>query len=174
MTLQEIAELGEQYARKYNPGNIAPFPYENITAAYDDLDIFFTDLDDDDVSGVSLFKDKRFAIIVNTTKPETRQHFTLGHELGHYFLHKTLLRKEQSIVDGDTWLDGPNILYRVNGAENMLLELEANNFAGSLLMPADLVRRAWDVTHSIEECAALFRVSVVAMSVRLTRLGLVS
>ena len=174
MTLQDIAAQGEELARRYNPGNIAPFPFEAVTAEHDDLDIYFTDLDDDDVSGVSLFKDGRFAIIINTTKPETRQHFTLGHELGHYFLHKELLMKEQSIVDGDAWLDGPNILYRVNGAENMQLELEANNFAGSLLMPAELVQRAWEVTLSVEECAELFRVSVVAMSVRLTRLGLVN
>jgi len=26
-------------------------------------------------------------ILINTNKPELRQNFTLGHELGHYFLH---------------------------------------------------------------------------------------
>ena len=174
MTLPEIATLAEELGRTYNPEHIAPFPSERVVAEHDDLDIYFTHLDDFDISGVSLFKDGRYAIIINTSKPETRQHFTLGHELGHYFLHKELLRKEESIIDGDGWLDGPNILYRMNGAENMQLELEANNFAGSLLMPEELVRRAWEVTGSIEACAQLFRVSAVAMSVRLTRLGLVT
>lgn len=173
MTLQDIANLAESYVKTFNPDHIAPFPFEHVTDEHDDLDIYFTDLDDYDVSGVSLFKDGRFAIIINTAKPETRQHFTLAHELGHYFLHKDLLRKEESIIDGDSWLDGPNILYRLNGEENMQLELEANNFAGSLLMPEELVRRAWEVTGSIETCAKLFRVSAVAMSVRLTRLELI-
>jgi Zn-dependent peptidase ImmA (M78 family) len=173
MTLQDIAKLAESYVRKYNPDNIAPFPVEKVADEHDDLDIFFTDLDDYDISGVSLYKDGRFAIIINSGKPDTRQHFTVAHELGHYFLHKDLLRKEESIVDGDSWLDGPNILYRVNGEENMRLELEANNFAGSLLMPEELVRRAWEVTGDIEKCAELFRVSSVAMSVRLTRLELI-
>ncbi len=172
MTLKEIAKLAEDMVRTYNPEHIAPFPFENVANAFTDLDVYFTDLDDYDTSGVILFKDDRYAIIINTSKPETRQHFTLAHELGHYFLHKDLLHKEESIIEGDDWLDGPNILYRMNGAEDMQLELEANNFAGSLLMPEALVRRAWKVTGSIQECAALFHVSAVAMSVRLTRLGL--
>lgn len=173
MSLEQIAELAERYAKQYNPGAVAPFPYEHVLDDREDLDIHYVDLEDDEVSGVTFCKDARFTILINTSKREEWQHFTLAHELGHYFLHQDILRKEEGFVDGGEWLDGPNMLYRVYG-QNAQAELEANNFAGSLIMPAELVHRAWEVTGgNVEECARIFQVSTVAMSVRLTRLGLV-
>ena len=174
MKLTDIRALAEDYAKKYNPKNQAPFPYENILAEHTSLKVYFTVLDDDAVSGVILFKDGEYNILINGNKPFTRQHFTLAHELGHYFLHQDILKGEQAIVDGDDAVDGPRILYRDDATKNHRLELEANNFAASLIMPADLVRRAWDATHSIQETARIFNVSAVAMSVRLTKLGLIS
>jgi Zn-dependent peptidase ImmA (M78 family) len=174
MSLTQVRALAEEYANKYNPENVAPFPYENITDAHKDLRIYFTALEDDNVSGAILFRDDEFSILVNNSKSTARQHFTLAHELGHYFLHQNMLREEQAIVDGEASLDGPKILYRLDDAEAKQLETEANNFAASLVMPTDLVRRAWEATHSIQECARIFSVSPVAMSVRLTNLGLIS
>jgi Zn-dependent peptidase ImmA (M78 family) len=173
MTQDEITRLAEDLAKQFNPGSIAPFPYENVVAAYPDLEIHYTDIEDDTVSGVTLFEKDKYTILINSTKPETRQHFTLGHELGHYFLHKDLLSSEKGIVDKDVWLDVPNMLYRADDTGGTRIETEANNFAASLLMPEDLVRRAWEAFGSIEECARIFKVSAVAMSIRLTRLGLV-
>jgi Zn-dependent peptidase ImmA (M78 family) len=173
MTLAHARALAEEYAVKYNPENVAPFPYENVTDAHDDLRIYFTALDDDDVSGAILFRDDVFNILVNTNKSAARQHFTVAHELAHYFLHQETLRAERGIVDGEESLDGPKILYRLDGVTSQHLETEANNFAASLIMPADLVRRAWDASGSIQECARIFSVSPVAMSVRLTKLGLI-
>jgi Zn-dependent peptidase ImmA (M78 family) len=172
MTIAAINSLAEQYALQYNPDNIVPFPYENILEDHPNLEIHFLDLEDNAISGATLYKDEIFTILVNTTKPQTRQHFSLGHELGHYFLHKELLQQTKGILDDDTAMDGPNILYRADDAPSTQLEREANNFAASLIMPTHLVRDAWEATHRIEECARIFKVSVVAMSVRLTRLGL--
>jgi Zn-dependent peptidase ImmA (M78 family) len=174
MTLSHIRALAEEYALKYNPDNVAPFPYENIVADHPDLKIYFTALDDDDISGATLYKDSEYSILINTNKPATRQHFTLGHELGHYFLHQDLLHQESAIVDGDAYLDGPTILYRLDDVGVKQLETEANNFAASLIMPADLVRRAWEAAADIEECARIFNVSPIAMTIRLMRLGLIS
>lgn len=174
MTIAEINVLAEEYARRYNPQNVAPFPYENVLANQKNLDIVFTDLEDSKVSGMTLYRDGHYTVLVNATKPTTRQNFTLGHELGHYFLHQEILKAEQGIIDSDAWLDGPNILYRLDDVETTRIETEANNFAASLLMPAQLVYKAWEATEDIEKCARIFQVSVVAMSVRLTRLGLVS
>lgn len=173
MNNEEVVRIAERYARKYNPGSIAPFPYENVLAAHPDLDIHYVDLEDDNISGVTLFEDGRYTILVNDTKPDTRQHFTLGHELGHYFLHQDYLREQKGVVDQDAWLDGPNMLFRADDIVKTQLEIEANNFAAALLMPEDLVRRAWQAFGSIQECSRIFRVSVIAMSIRLTRLGLV-
>lgn len=174
MTQDEIIRLAEDLAKKFNPGSIAPFPYENIVAAQPDLEIHHTDIEDDTVSGVTLLEKGKYTILINSTKPDTRQHFTLGHELGHYYLHKNLLNSANGIVDKDIWVDVPNMLFRADDTEgDTRIETEANIFAASLLMPEELVRRAWEAFGSIEECARIFKVSVVAMSIRLTRLGLV-
>lgn len=165
--------LAEEYARKYNPGKVAPFPYQNILAEHKDLEIHHVDLDDPGLSGAILYKDNLFTIVINVTKPEPRQHFTLGHELGHYFLHKDVLKDEKAILDSDAWLDKPSILFRLDSAKRTQLETEANNFAASLLMPADLVKHGWQVTKDVRELADIFQVSTVAMSIRLTKLGLV-
>jgi Zn-dependent peptidase ImmA (M78 family) len=174
MTLSQIRTQAEELARQYNADNVAPFPYQNVLEAHPDLEIVFTDLDEDNISGATFYENGRFTILVNTTKPETRQHFTLGHELGHYFLHQDILHSKSGIVDEDATLDGATMLYRLDDETETRLEREANNFAAGLLMRADLVRRAWRITESIEECAQIFQVSVVAMSIRLTQLGLVS
>jgi Zn-dependent peptidase ImmA (M78 family) len=172
MGILQVRALAEEYALKYNPEHVSPFPYENVLKEYDNLKIYFTVLEDN-VSGAILFKDDEYNILINTSKPATRQNFTLGHELGHYFLHQQELKDDKAIIDGDETLDGPKILYRRDSEEdNKRLEIEANNFAASLLMPTDLVRRAWQATQSVEECARIFSVSVLAMSIRLTRLGL--
>lgn len=176
MTYSDINELAEKYAHAYNPDKLTPFPYENILSAHDDLDILYIDPEDDTMSGVILYdeNENKFTIFINTTKHANRQHFTLGHELGHYFLHKDILRHEKGFIDQDDSLDGKNILYRLDDAEKSLYETEANHFAAGLLMPSRLVHEAWEVVHDIEECAKLFNVSTVAMSIRLTELELVS
>lgn len=176
MTHFEINNLAESLAATYNPEKLTPFPYENITQDKTDLTITFLDLQDATVSGVILYEDteKKFDILINTAKNPNRQHFTLGHELGHYFLHKDTLKAEKGFVDGEKSLDNRNILYRLDNAKQDLLETDANHFAASLIMPTALLEEAWDVMHDIEECARIFKVSAIAMSIRLTELGLVS
>src|SRR5581483_826229 len=171
MTLAHIRALAEEYAQKYNPDHVAPFPHENVLDQHSDLRIHYVELEDPEDSGVILYKDNEFTILVNIAKPITRQHFTLAHELGHYFLHKDILRQEQGIVDNDETVDGPNLLYRLDDASAERLEIEANNFAASLIMPTDLVRRAWEATKDINACARIFNVSIAAMALRLTKLG---
>lgn len=172
MTLAHIRALAEEYALKYNPDHVAPFPHEQVLAEHADLHIYFVELEDLEVSGVILYKDNEFTILISIAKSITRQHFTLAHELGHYFLHKDILRQEQGIVDNDEIVDGPNLLYRMDTASAQRLEIEANNFAASLIMPTDLIRRAWDATKDVSACARIFNVSVAAMALRLTKLGL--
>lgn len=174
MSLAHIRALAEEYATKYNPDNLSPFPHERILQDHPDLKVYITELDDANVSGVILYQHDEFSILVNSSKPITRQHFSLGHEFGHYVLHQDVLRREHGIVDGDATLEGPSALYRLDDATGERMEVEANNFAASLLMPADLVRRAWEATEGIEDCARIFSVSPVAMTLRLTKLGLLA
>ncbi len=174
MSIEQIRALAEEIAATYNPQHVAPFPYENITEDHSDLKVYFTELDDDQISGATLHENNEFTVLINTSKPGTRQHFSLGHELGHYFLHTDVLQKEKAIIDGEDTLAGPRILYRQENSSTEQLEREANTFAATLLMPADLVRDGWQGVGDIEKLAQIFQVSVVAMSIRLAELGLVS
>ncbi|HVA96541.1 MAG TPA: ImmA/IrrE family metallo-endopeptidase [Candidatus Acidoferrales bacterium] len=173
MTKQEISELGEQIAQKYNPQGLSPFPFEKIQEANNDLKIYIATLDDQ-ISGAIGFNENVFNIFINNNKPKTRQHFTTAHEVGHYFLHKDIIKKQQVLVDSDQYLDGNSFLYRLDSAEPTQIETEANNFAASLIMPEGLVRKAWESIKNIEECAKIFNVSTSAMSVRLERLTLIT
>lgn len=173
MTRDQICQLAEEIAQKYNTENLSPFPFEKIEEALKNVKIYSAALDEQ-ISGAIGFNEKIFTIFINSTKPTTRQYFTTAHELGHYFLHKDLIKKQEVLVDSDAYLDGNSFLYRHDAAEPTIIETEANNFAASLIMPEKLVRKAWESLKNIEECAKVFNVSTIAMTVRLERLKLIT
>ena len=177
MTIEEIRQKAEKIAKVYNPEGLSPFPFDNISREKKDLKILLTAKLPENVSGViNYFSDETdpgFVIFINKNKPVTRQHFTIAHELGHYFLHQEEIKKE-FFVDEENVLDHTSMLYRRDEAVSTRLETEANNFAASLIMPEDLVKKAWEKLHDVDDCAQLFSVSVEAMSIRLSRLGLVN
>lgn len=117
-----------------------------------------------EISGMLEKKGDNFLISINAADPETRQRFTLAHELGHYMLHRHL------IGDG---LDDDRA-YRSTEAgkyHNTLIgpkeETEANKFAANLLMPRDAVESARKShNNDVAAMAKLFGVSVQAMSIR--------
>lgn len=78
-----------------------------------------------EMSGVLTKREGKWAIIVNKNDSRTRQLFTIAHELGHYFLHKD---DQEEFVDG-------GFFGRVETTKFRLNELEANEFAGCLIMP---------------------------------------
>ncbi len=176
MQLVEVNALAESFAARYNPEGVAPFPFENILNDRKDLVMYVAPLEDEAVSGAISFQsvEKKFTIVINECKSAARRHFTIAHELGHYFLHQDLICREEVVVDGDDSLRHNAVLYRLEGAEYSRVETEANNFAATLLMPEVLVRRAWEQLKSIEECARVFQVSATAMSIRLERVGLLN
>lgn len=89
-----------------------------------------------------------------------RLNFTLGHELGHYMLHRHLL---------DEFLCGKNdILSGVDKQKE--IEREANIFAGNLLMPNNSFRTqierekfSFDLIH---HCANFYGVSLTAATLK--------
>ena len=97
-----------------------------------------------------------FSIYVNATHSNTRQRFTIAHELAHWILHRELI--------GDGVLDDG--LYR--SGLPVQIEVEANRFGGDLLMPKSLVNREWQKQdNDIVSMATLFDVSKAAMAIRL-------
>lgn len=176
MTIPEIIKKAEEIARLYNPDGLSPFPFDKIILDKTDLQIIHSDKLNDKISGAIVFdEDKnKFFVFVNTKKPQTRQYFTLAHELGHYFLHISIIKDNGIIVDEENILDGNSALFRMDEPRsNQQIEREANNFAAALIMPEQFVRKVWDKLKNVEECANIFNVSILAMSIRLEKLGLV-
>ena len=176
MDIKRACDLGEELANKYNQAGTAPFPFEKILEDEPQLKILNSNvLSEKKLSGAILYEKEDsvpYTILVNSSESPKRQYFTIAHELGHYFLHKELLETDEIIIDEASLLGSPS-LYRTDGTNSAVIEREANNFAASLIMPKDLVAKAWDELQDIEELAKIFKVSSVAMSIRLDRLGLV-
>ena len=173
--LKLAAKKGEDIAERFNPITNIPFPFEEIVDTYDDLKLGFADLSsteisgDEDLSGLIWYNrdESKFVIVIEKDKPKNRQYFTIAHELGHYFLHKEVLKEKSFVADGDV------MLYRLDNGLSNLQESQANHFAASLLMPERRVREAWKYfDEDIKKCAELFSVSLTAMSIRLDMLGL--
>lgn len=126
---------------------------------------------EDNLSGMISKRGENIQILVNQNDSPFRKRFTIAHELGHVFLH--LVDKENGEfidTDSDLFRD-----YTIHQHTNTIKshEVEANNFAASLLMPEDLVKEEYKNIKDLKTLARLFNVSEVAMGFRLNRLGLI-
>ena len=103
-----------------------------------------------------------------------RQRFSIAHELGHYLPHRE---------DGTVFVDRSSVFFRDRASSSGIRcqEVDANAFAAELLMPegdleAQLNGRPIDAFDevSVRRLAARFGVSAQALTIRLTRLDLVT
>lgn len=173
MEIKDCIELAENISEKYNPNKLSPFPYQNIEKDRGDLKIIFIELPQGVSGAITFEKDtSEFIILINKDSPETRKHFTIAHELGHYFLHQEIIKSEEMVIDHEVNLEG-RTLFRLDNVQSTRIETEANNFAASLIMPREQVSTVWKELSSIEECAKIFNVSALAMTIRLIKLGLI-
>lgn len=127
----------------------------------------------DDVSGVLVIDNENCKIGYNSTESHVRQRFTLAHELGHFILHKN---KHQ-----DIFVDNVTYMFRKSNSKSVdyKIEMEANQFAASILMPASLIEKEIEILNDgsisdhdlIAELANKFKVSQIAMTFRLNNLG---
>lgn len=107
-------------------------------------------------------KGKR-TVYVGETLSYVRKAFTVGHEIGHFFLHddkpkETFYRRDMDSIED----------------ENRVEEQEANWFAASLLMPRRVVTDLWLATKDSSEVARRCAVSSLAAHYRLKNLGLLN
>ncbi|MDP8100697.1 ImmA/IrrE family metallo-endopeptidase [Phocoenobacter atlanticus] len=119
-------------------------------------------IDDDwDISGKFTYVNGNPVCFVNTADIETRQRFTLAHELGHF-----VLRHGEHI-------DRTDSLYRNNNEYQDWREVEANIFAAELTMPRsalDFLIMKKNITR-IDDLAREFGMSERAMYYRLKNTG---
>ena len=149
----------------------APVPVERVARSLG-IKVKRTDLGDD-CSGVLVRNGNRAVIGVNSQHSVNRRRFSIAHELGHFDLHS-----------GDTYIDrGYRVHFRdlESGSGTKREEMEANAFAAALLMPAKLVRDAFEKQpfelaedDDLEMLARKFRVSTQAMTYRLMKLRIIT
>ncbi len=128
----------------------------------------------DDISGM-MFRDGEINIIgINSSHPNTRQRFSIAHEIGHLVLHKKKL-----FIDKVVKIDFRDTTSSMAIDKN---EIAANAFAAELLMPRDFVQREIRREISkqnnvigkealIQKLSNTFDVSTQAMEYRLINLG---
>lgn len=132
--------------------------------------------EEDGVSGILMIEKNTATIGYAKNESPNRQRFTKAHELGHFMLHR----------GGNLFIDKKSMSwYRPSssGPSTEWQEWEANEFAACILMPEHLVREEIEKVQIdyadddfgpswIQRLADKFEVSVSAMSIRVSKLGL--
>ena len=146
----------------------------NFVAKQLGLKVVYNELGED-VSGLLVSGDDTAIICVRESDPLVRQRFTIAHEIGHFCL-KHQDETERVHVD-EGWKVTARSHNKTAGFDP--IEVEANQFAATLLMPSSLLRRRaatyavgkLDEEH-VSQLAREFKVSEQAMTIRLSTLGL--
>jgi Zn-dependent peptidase ImmA (M78 family) len=155
--------------------NAAPVNVHKIAAELG-LSIVSEDLGSD-VSALLVTDGKSSIIGVHERHAPTRQRFSIAHEIGHFVLRHQFEPGEHVHVDRGRYISERGLK---SSAGVDAKEIEANQFAASLLMPAKLVRahvarfgKGPLLEDEVRELAREFQVSEQAMTIRLSALGLI-
>lgn len=169
----DIQKTVSDLVRKYNLTTI-PIDVEKLASSIG-ATIKRNDFEEG-LSGFAFQQSGKKFIGVNDSESETRQRFTIAHEIGHLLLHKeTDLTYDQGVV----------MLRDSHSSDGTdLKEIQANRFAAELLMPEqsvledikgyggglDLTHQDTDTADFIGFMANKYGVSFQAMFIRLTTL----
>lgn len=162
-----MMRLSEQYQLVNRFRESAPVDVEALAEALG-IEVHSAFLEQD-ISGM-LERDKsddQYRITINALDPQTRQRFTLAHELGHYMLHRHLIG--DGVDDDRAYRSTAKGKYH-NTAIGPRQETEANKFAANVLMPFELIKalKAKGI-ETPEDLARELGVSEHAMYIRLGR-----
>jgi len=152
------------YAQRFKVSLAPPVPVDEILESHLGLDLFIDDMcrltGKTKVLGATWVKQQRVGIDASLDPSvysgmEGRYRFTLGHEVGHWELHRHRyqVNEDQGLLfNAET---KPSIICRAEGKFDPI-EWQANQFAGYLLMPRDMVIGAWQTRRGNLEpyCAA--------------------
>jgi Zn-dependent peptidase ImmA (M78 family)/transcriptional regulator with XRE-family HTH domain len=164
-TFEDAQQAGEQVVRDLNLGAV---PFERLEGAIEEiLKILVLAVDmPEGVSGAAVQLTSGDAILTNRNEALGRRAFDLAHELFHVLTWESM---------------PPQRVDRVNpsGTKAKRIEQLADNFAGALLMPGELLNKRWEARpQSMGESAWLqatarhFKVSTQALFWRMVALGL--
>jgi Zn-dependent peptidase ImmA (M78 family) len=129
----------------------------------------------EDVSGLLIWCPKPAVICVNRDLPAPKQRLVIAHEMGHVYLGHEFAPEQYVHVDRK--FDRYRDCIAAGLSEQ---DLEANAFAGELVMPTKMVQQAALsfrnvplTEEQIQDLATRFDVTVQSMTIRLSRLGLI-
>jgi len=140
-----------QYGEKFGPVGRPPIPVEEVLECQLDLYLEFDDLAVQlavpDALGATWVEDRRVVIdhsLDPTLHPrkEGRYRFTIGHEVGHWELHRHLCRRRTGQGLLFRAMREPSIICRISSMRSRA-EWQANVFSANLLMPGRMVVDAW-------------------------------
>jgi hypothetical protein len=154
---RDAEALLAQFAHARGVAIRAPIPIEDIIEKHLKLHVEFDDLHrlleiprggfgtEPDIFG-AIWLEAGEIVIDESLDPEVRPtiegryRFTLGHEGGHWRLHRPLVEAGQESLFGDT--QQPTVVCRSSQSKERV-ELQADLYASCLLMPRKLVFWAW-------------------------------
>jgi hypothetical protein len=203
----EATVLLAEYGTKFGHVTAPPVPVDEIVELYLLLSLEFNDMQKlfgvADVHGALWVKDKRVGIdqLLDPARNAAmlgRYRFTLAHEAGHWRLHRQLfLRRANQVTLLPEGVDRPEYVCRSGDTEP--IEVQANRFASCLLMPREMLKRAWHewrgsmepvflpdlraenggdcadeliLEEAVRPLAVKFQVSAAAMRIRAEKTGL--
>ncbi|MBI1812330.1 ImmA/IrrE family metallo-endopeptidase [Candidatus Peregrinibacteria bacterium] len=158
---QKIQQKANELLAKYRQ---VSDPYELVSKIASDHEVRIMEADLYEMSGALRKESDHWVIYVNRSDSQQRKLFTIAHELGHFFVHRDLC---------DEFVDS-QFVARDNRERHTERELEANEFAGNLIMPELEVRErvSGNITEdTLLSLARSFGVSAIAMETRLRNLG---
>jgi Zn-dependent peptidase ImmA (M78 family) len=173
MSIQFARSFAEKLAERYG-SKVPPINVERIAKSVG-LRLVYADLGSD-VSGLLVTKPPHSYVCIHEKDVENRQRFTIAHEIGHFMLRHQFETGTHVHVDRGHFISqrGPQASAGID-----LKEIEANQFAACLLMPAGILRNKVGelgstplLDRDVSKLAQGFCVSEQAMTIRLTSLGL--
>ena len=148
----DVDLLLAEYANKFTAVLEPPVPVEEIVEAYLELELQFMDMLEefatDKIHGALWVNERRIGID-ESLEPDShpkmlgRYRFTLAHECGHWRLHRRRFQHravtQRSLLPNDP--KRPEYICRDGDSDP--IEVQADMYAATLLMPAAMVRRKW-------------------------------
>ena len=147
-----LAEYGERFEAIVEP----PIPVDEIIELHLGLTFELKDLQQlfgfGDVHGATWINDGLIAVDVSLDPHDNprklgRFHFTAAHETGHWCMHrKHYLKNTAQLGFFDETENKPAYICRTSGRKQRV-EWQADFFAACLMMPREMVLKAWENHH---------------------------
>lgn len=174
LTEREIEDIAAQTRSRAEADGVSsnfPLNVEAVAEFHLDYELSYTSQLPPGVEGATSWTLRKI-LVSDAVKNDGRWRFTVAHEIGHIVLHVPLFMAQEQLT--------PLFASRPVLHQDRKLEIQADMFASSLLMPRAAVIALYQSCHrpegliTAEELSATFGTSKQAAQIRLETLGLLS